>query len=221
MVNDATAVTSATAGAAAMKKATGMNKDDFLQLFVTQLKNQDPLKPQDSSEFIGQLAQLTQVEQSYNTNTNLGKLLAAANGAQEMSAVSFIGKSVVAEGGGFSLKTGDTPTLGFRLPAQAKKVLVEIRDVAGKLVRTLTAGTTPAGDGVISWDGKDGNNRAVPPGTYGYAVTATGSDDKKFDGKPLMSGRVEAVTLEGDEPMLTVSGMDVPLSTVLSVKGAT
>ncbi|WP_298272619.1 flagellar hook capping FlgD N-terminal domain-containing protein, partial [Geobacter sp.] len=57
-----------TAAAAAMKQSTGLNKDDFLKLFITQLQNQDPLQPQDSSQFIAQLAQLTQVEQAYNTN---------------------------------------------------------------------------------------------------------------------------------------------------------
>lgn len=62
MVNGIT--TDTTAAAAAMKKSTGMNKDDFLKLFVTQLQHQDPLNPADSSEFIGQLAQLTQVEQA-------------------------------------------------------------------------------------------------------------------------------------------------------------
>ena len=37
-----------------MKKSTGMNKDDFLKLFVTQLQNQDPLNPQDGTQFIQQ-----------------------------------------------------------------------------------------------------------------------------------------------------------------------
>ena len=88
------AVTSATTNSASatMKQSIGMNKDDFLSLFVTQLKNQDPLNPMDGTEFIGQLAQLTQVEQAYNTNSNLGKLIGMMNDSSALSSVSYIGK---------------------------------------------------------------------------------------------------------------------------------
>ena len=47
------------------------SKDTFLQLLVAQLKNQDPLKPQDGSEFVAQLAQFSELEQMINVNTNL------------------------------------------------------------------------------------------------------------------------------------------------------
>ena len=60
-VTGTTGATTTTA-ADAMKKELGMNKDDFLKLFVAQLQNQDPLAPQDPTEMLGQLAQLTQVE---------------------------------------------------------------------------------------------------------------------------------------------------------------
>ena len=108
MVDAVSSTTLAADGAAAMKKATGMNKDDFLKLFVTQLQNQDPMKPQDSNQFIAQLAQLSQVEQSYNTNTNLQSLLTAQNNATVVSAVSFIGKDVLAAGSQVSLTAGSS-----------------------------------------------------------------------------------------------------------------
>jgi flagellar basal-body rod modification protein FlgD len=43
----------------------------FLQLLVTQLKNQDPLNPTDSSQFVTQLAQFQQLEQSVNTGQDI------------------------------------------------------------------------------------------------------------------------------------------------------
>ena len=43
------------------------NENTFLQLLVAQLKNQDPLKPQDGSEFVAQLAQFSALEQSRNS----------------------------------------------------------------------------------------------------------------------------------------------------------
>ncbi|AAR33749.1 flagellar hook assembly protein FlgD [Geobacter sulfurreducens] len=208
------------AAAAAMKKSTGMNKDDFLKLFVTQLQNQDPLNPQDSTEFIGQLAQLTQVEQAYNTNSNLSNLLNLVNGATSLSAVSFIGKEITASGDLIKLTSGTQPTLGYRLPATAQKVTIKIMDDTDTVVRTLTLGGTQAGDGSITWDGKDEKGNALPDGRYTFSVTGTNAEGKDFDGAPLLLGRAEGVMLEGEEPYITIGGINVPLGNILSVKGA-
>ncbi|MBL0159819.1 MAG: hypothetical protein IPP47_22340 [Bryobacterales bacterium] len=56
------------------------NKDVFLQLMVAQLKNQDPLSPTDSAQFMGQLAQFSQLEQLVAIRqelTDLNQLAAA------------------------------------------------------------------------------------------------------------------------------------------------
>lgn len=217
MINGVTSDT--TAAAAAMKKSTGMNKDDFLKLFITQLKNQDPLNPQDSTQFISQLAQLTQVEQAYNTNTNLSNLLGAMNGATNLSAVSFLGKEIKADGDQVKLVAGTESSLGYRLPANASKVLVDVKDSRGITVRTLTLGATPAGDGTVAWDGKDSTGKALPSGNYTFTVTGYNADGDKFAGSPLLLGKVDGVTLEGTEPYVTIGGVDVPLSKILSVKG--
>ena len=48
-----------------------VNKQTFLQLLVTQIKNQDPLNPADGTQFLSQLAQFSELEQMINVNTNL------------------------------------------------------------------------------------------------------------------------------------------------------
>ncbi len=219
MINSVTATTDTTAAAAAMKKATGLNSDDFLKLFITQLQNQDPLNPQDSSQFIAQLAQLTQVEQSYNTNTNLQNLLNQGNNSTALSAVSFIGKEVVAPGTQVSLQSGTPTEVNYRLPSAAQSVSLSITDSSGAVVKTLALGQTAAGDGSIAWDGTDNRGAQLPAGTYNVAVTGANADGSTFAGTALVKGKVDGVDMEGTSPSLTIGSLQVPITSVLSVKG--
>lgn len=219
MVNAVSATTTAADGATAMKKATGMNKDDFLKLFVTQLQNQDPLNPQDGNQFIAQLAQLSQVEQAYNTNTNLQSMLTAQNNATVVSAVSFIGKEVLAAGSQVALTTGSSSTLNFRLSEPVSSLNIDIRDAAGNLVRTLATGQAAAGDGSIAWDGKGGNGLQLPAGTYSFEVAGTNANGGAVAGVSLVRGRVDGVWLDGSSPILMAGGIEIDMRDVLQVKG--
>jgi flagellar basal-body rod modification protein FlgD len=205
-------------GAAAMKKATGMNKDDFLKLFVTQMQNQDPLNPMDSTQFIGQLAQLTQVEQAYNTNTNLQSLLTAQSSNATLGAVSFLGTQVTAKGSQISLVDGQQSPVAFALPSQADSVVIEIRNAQGTVVRTINRGQSPQGTTSLAWDGLNSSGQRLPAGIYTLGVTATAAG-QQFLGTPLVQGKVDGISLEGTEPLLSVGGSAIPLSSVISVKG--
>jgi len=204
--------------ATAMKKTTGINKDDFLQLLVTQLKSQDPMNPQDSSEFVAQLAQLTQVEQTYNINTNLKNLLSSQNNFSSMSAMSLIGKNITTLGSQVLLSEGGQASLEFTLPSDATQLTLQIKDATGKAVRTLTQGATSAGVNNINWDGMNDDGQPVPAGNYTFAVSGLDATGQTISGTPLFRGRVTGVNLEGDSPVLTVNGIYVPLTSVLEVK---
>ena len=64
-----------------------ISQDTFLKLLVTQLKNQDPLSPQDSSQFVSQLASFSSLEQMTSMNSTLETVL-------ETSITGVIGKTV-------------------------------------------------------------------------------------------------------------------------------
>ncbi len=64
--------------AAARSSAAAMDYDTFLKLLIAQMKNQDPTKPMDSTEYVAQLATFSQVEQSMQTNTRLDSLLTSS-----------------------------------------------------------------------------------------------------------------------------------------------
>jgi flagellar basal-body rod modification protein FlgD len=54
--------------------STNVDKNMFLQLMVTQLQNQDPLNPTDSTQFVAQLAQFQQLEQSVNMGQDISSI---------------------------------------------------------------------------------------------------------------------------------------------------
>jgi flagellar basal-body rod modification protein FlgD len=61
---------------------SSLNYNDFLQLMVAQLQNQDPLNPTDSSQFMSQIAEFSNVEQGINANSKLDQLLVNSNISQ-------------------------------------------------------------------------------------------------------------------------------------------
>jgi flagellar basal-body rod modification protein FlgD len=202
-----------------MKQSIGMNKDDFLKLFVTQLQNQDPLNPMDGTQFIGQLAQLTQVEQAYNTNSNLEKIMGMMNDSSAMSAVSYIGKEITAAGSSVALTSGGEAKITYTVPKAAQQVVVTIRDASGATVRTLTQGQTAAGNVSLTWDGRNNAGAALPSGTYTVAVSGVDSAGSSFSCGTKTSGKVDGVSFAGSAPVLTVGGLEIPFSNLLSVAG--
>ncbi|MBO9122712.1 MULTISPECIES: flagellar hook assembly protein FlgD [unclassified Rhizobium] len=79
----------------AQQKAT-LNYDNFLQLLIAQMKNQDPTEPVDASQQMAQLASFSQVEQTIQTNTKLDTLLASSSLTQ---ASSYVGKYMTSADG--------------------------------------------------------------------------------------------------------------------------
>lgn len=64
------------------QSAPTLNYNDFLQLMIAQLQNQDPLNPTDSSQFMSQIAEFSNVEQGINANSKLDQLLVNSNISQ-------------------------------------------------------------------------------------------------------------------------------------------
>ena len=216
-----TTVSSGTTGSAAaeaqMKQSTGMNKDDFLKLFVTQLQNQDPLNPTDGTQFIGQLAQLTQVEQAYNTNTNLQSLLNQGSNNATLAAVTLIGKDVQAIGSQVDLKSGSAATINFSLDKAADQVTVSVLDAGGNVVKAITAGAKSAGTGSVSWDGTDNSGKQMAAGAYSFSVSGKNASGSAVTATGLIKGRIDGVDMSGAIPALSIGSLKLSLTDVTSV----
>ena len=78
-----------------------LDRDAFFKLLITQLQNQDPLKPMEDKEFIAQMAQFSSLEQMNNMNQNFNKLMDVQRINQNSS---LIGKTVEKEGSKGTIK---------------------------------------------------------------------------------------------------------------------
>lgn len=83
-----------------------LGKDDFLKLFTSQLRFQDPLKPLDSTEFTAQMAQFSSLEQLFNLNNNMERLIVFQQSLNNGFATSLIGKLVKTDDGVTAKITG-------------------------------------------------------------------------------------------------------------------
>ena len=132
-----TAINNQTIPSAASTRATTdvLGKDDFLQLLVTQLQNQDPLNPMDSTEFTAQLAQFSSLEQLYNVNDNLDSLGTNQLTMNNTQTVSMIGKSAWAYGNIVQKSGSDDVRLHFALKGKAEETMVNIYNPQGDFVK--------------------------------------------------------------------------------------
>ena len=115
-----------------------LDKDDFLKLFVTQLQNQDPLNPEDSTEMASRLAHFNSLEQMLNVNKTLTTMLDTQKQSRSVDLVNYIGKEVELKGGRFKHEGEGPSEVSFKLARPAVNTVLEVRDSTGAVVDSLS-----------------------------------------------------------------------------------
>ncbi|MEW6417089.1 MAG: FlgD immunoglobulin-like domain containing protein [Nitrospirota bacterium] len=182
-----------------------LGKDDFLTLFITQLRYQDPLDPLDSTEFTSQLAQFSSLEQLTNINEQMDNLMLFQNSLQNTLTTSLIGRKVKFDGEEIYLK--DNAEINYTLSEDASEVKISISDSSGNIVREVNLGTQTAGNKNYVWDGKDSNGATLPEGKYTIKVEAYDADGNPVEATTSIWGTVTGVTFEDNITYLIIDGM--------------
>ena len=197
--------------------STAMGKDDFLTLLITQLQNQDPLNPADSTEYTAQLAQFSSLEQLSNVNANLEYMQLYQASINNAQAVSFIGKEVISLGNDVQVTEGQADKCRFELSENASGVIVNIYDSEGNLVKAIEQGAMDKGRQSVVWDGTDQNGNPVADGDYTFEVMAVDAADQAVEAVTYSSGLVEGVTFSEGRTYFLVGNQKVSISDIVEV----
>ena len=209
-----------TAGASTSSTAdrTKLDKDAFLTLLVTQLRNQDPMSPLQPHEFAAQLASFSSVEQLTRVNENLAAQTQSLLMTEVLSKTAFsaalFGRSVIAQGNQVSIPDSSAGKIRVDIGTGGGNASLRLIDANGDVVQTRDLGFIREGSQTLTLP--DG----IPAGTYTYELTVTGNDGKSVAVKTYTEGVVTGVSFENGEIVLKLGDIKVPLETVEEITNA-
>lgn len=200
----------ASAPTAKRKTTNDLNINDFLKLMTTQLQNQDPLKPLDSTDFVAQLAQFGTVSGVQSMQNSLSGLAAALQSSQMLTGASLVGHSVLAEASSAQYYGGSINGQ-VTVPEGATKVVLTVTDASGQVVRHINMDPS-AGPQGFSWDGQSDSGAQLPPGLYKLQViSSSGATNESL--ATYLDGTVRSVSLDASGAGLTVNTAELgPIS---------
>lgn len=192
-INPATTNT-ARSTAAENPAAKPLGQADFLLLMTTQMKNQDPLKPMDSTGMLSQLAQFSTVQGIDSLNSAMGAMANVMESDQTLRAAQLVGHEVYVDASGFNHVQG--ATLKGEIQAErAGSMVVDIVDAAGNRVARRTLQAAGPGQIAFEWDGKDDGGRPIAAGQYTVVASANvGENATRLPTR--LAARIESVSIE-------------------------
>ncbi len=201
-------------------KKTELDQQAFLNLMVTQLKNQDPTKPMESADFLSQIAQFGTVNGISGLQKSLTTMASALSSSQALQASTMVGRDVIIPRDSFTLQAGSKAPVSAVLPSNASNVHVSISDSAGQQVFSTSLGAKSAGNLHYDWNGLRDNGQQAASGKYTVKISAT-IDNVPTALTPAVTARVDSVTLgrNGLPPTLNVDGYGaVDMADVLEIQ---
>jgi len=192
----------------------------FMNLLVTQLKNQDPLDPMDANEFTSQLVQFASVEQQIFQNSNLEKLLDLQETDQISQMVNYIGTQVEVLSQQLPLENGEAE-FNYILGDGVTNATITILDSTGRNVFTAD-GDTSAGKHNIKWDGKNSSGQQLSDGTFTVQVNAQNAQGELQSVEHTVLGTVTGAGADDGNVFLFLgNNLTIDQTNVLSVKKPT
>lgn len=188
--------------------------ETFLRLLTTQMQNQDPLNPMESSEYATQLATFSGVEQQVQTNDLLRELRSGLSALSIGELGGWIGMQARAEMA--VAYTGDPVTVQATPHALADRMELILRDLDGEIV-----GREPIvlSDAPFEWTGRDASGTPMPSGTYRLTVQSWADETLLEERNAMIRATIEeAQVLDGEVWVTMENGVSIPATDVQGLR---
>lgn len=219
-----TSSSSGSSSTSGSKSSTGNATTDlqntFLKLLVTQLQNQDPTNPMDSSQMTSQLAQINTVTGISQLNTSLTSLSSQLAAGQSAQTSLLIGQNVLVPGNTATVSSGSSTGFGVTLSQAVSDLKITIKDTSGNVVNTVDLGAQAAGTVPVGWKPTDSSGNTLPDGTYTISAQGTTSTGTSSAGiATLTSQQVVSVVQQssGKPGLLLKNGTTVDSTSVAAI----
>ncbi len=177
--------------------------EDFMALMTTQLQNQDPLKPMESGDFLGQIASFGTVSGIADLQNSFSSFAKAMQSDQALQGSSLVGRSVLVPSS-IGTMAPDQPLKGqINVAEPVTDLKVQIYNEAGTLVKTMEMGSASGYTNFV-WDGLNESDQPMPPGIYQFRATGTVDGENNAFATATVA-RVDSVLVGSGSQGLTVN----------------
>ncbi len=200
-------------------KSSNLGQDEFMELMVAQLNNQDPTKPLENAEFLSQLAQFGTVNGITELQTSVSSLTSSLQSNQALQASTLVGRTVQVSSSTANLEAGGSVEGAIDLTGTTGELTLKVQNASGQVVKELNLGAKEEGEVSFKWDGLDDSGNAVDAGQYTLIAEAeVNGETTKMD--TMVQAKVDSVTLSGASgPLLNLAGLgSVGISEVKQVQ---
>jgi len=206
------------------KQSDELDQADFIQLLVAQVKNQDPTKPMDPSQFMSQLTQSSMVNGINELQKSFDSLATKLSSDQSLQAANLVGKSVLLASDQGYLATGNSISGQLSLEGNASDVTLNIFNSQGEKIKSLPLGGSNEGELQFKWDGIADDGSVASAGNYLVTAEALINGQQQAV-EVALDYRIESINVnrntDGSQAgtlLNLASGQSISLSDVLEIK---
>lgn len=145
-----------------------LDQEAFLKLMIAQMKSQDPTKPLDGQEYLGQLAQFSTLNSIQELQKSFDALSQSLTNFQTTQATNLVGKQVLTDSNQSYYISGQALSGEVTLPASVSDLTLKVYDASGQLVNTVNMGAHSAGQADFTLD-----SETMTSGVYQVVAEAT------------------------------------------------
>jgi len=194
---------------------TTLTEQDFLQMLVAQLEDQNPLSPSSPQDLANEFAEMSTVTGINNLDTEVSQIQTGGAAAELAQAAGLVGQTVAIPGNTLTPSSSGTAQGAFSISSAASSATVSIFNSSGALVGTESLQNLSAGLNAFTWSGGTAGQ------SYTFSVTATGTSGTALTTTTYSAAQVQTVDLSQSSPSVSVGAgqPEVPLSSIAGILG--